>query len=171
MKKIMTVALALSTVLSLNACAPRVGGSNYSVSGAGEVTESYRGVIVGMRSVTISANSPENENQPGVGAAAGALAGGFGGAQIGGGRGSIVAAGVGALAGGIAGHMLEKNLTDQQGVEYQVKLDDGRIMTVAQGAEPAMRTGQRVLVIPSRVSATGKVINRGRVVPDNTVGY
>lgn len=171
MKKVLTVALALTTVLSLNACAPRVGGSNYSVSGAGEMSETFRGVIVGMRTITMAAKSPEHENDPGIGAGAGAFGGALATSGIGGGRGNVAAMGLGALAGGIAGHFAEKALTDQQGVEYQVKLDNGRLITLAQGAEPAMRVGQRVLVTPSRVSDTGKVINRGRVIPDNTAGY
>lgn len=171
MKKVLAVALALTTVLSLNACAPRVGGSNYSVSGAGEAADVQRGVIVAMRPVTIAAKSPEHENEPGVGAMGGALGGALAASSIGGGRGNIAAMGAGALIAGIGGHFIEKGLTDQEGFEYQVKLDNGRLLLMAQGAEPSMRVGQRVLVTQSRVTENGKIVNRGRVIPDNTAGY
>jgi len=51
----------------------------------------------------------------------------------------------------------------QEGTEYQIKLDNGSTITIAQGIEPRLAVGQRVLVIESNRS-------RSRMVPDNT-GY
>lgn len=148
----------------LNGCAPRIGGSNYSVHGAGEVSDTQRGVIVAVRTVTIAAKTAERENEPGVGALAGGLAGGYAGTGIGKGNGSIVASGIGALAGAVAGHFAERHLMEQQGFEYQVRLESGRLITITQGADPAMSVGQRVLIISSNKE-------RGRIIPDTTAGY
>lgn len=159
MKKVLVVSLLCASTLLLEGCAPRIGGSNYSVRGSGEMSQTYRGVIVSSRVVTISAKTAEQENTPGAGALAGGVLGGVAGSTIGGGRGSVVAAGVGAVAGALAGHMMEKGLTDQEGFEYQVRLEDGRLITIAQGADPVLRVGQRVLVVKSDK-------DRGRIIPD-----
>lgn len=159
MKKVLVVSLLCASTMLLEGCAPRIGGSNYSVRGSGEMSQTYKGVIVSSRVVTISAKTAENENTPGAGSLAGGVLGGVAGSTVGGGRGSIVAAGVGAVAGALAGHMMEKGLTDQEGFEYQVRLDDGRLITIAQGADPVLRVGQRVLVIKSDK-------DRGRIVAD-----
>lgn len=163
MKKIITISVLTATALSVTGCAPRIGASDYSIRGAGEVSNTERGVIVNARPVNISASSTAQDNQPGVGAAIGAVTGLAAGNQFGRGRGNAVATGVGAIAGGVAGHLIGQKLTDQQGFEYQVQLDSGRLVTISQGAEPAMRPGQRVLVISSNR-------DRGRVVPDQS-GY
>lgn len=160
MKKIVLLSMLCASMLALEGCAPRIGGSNYSVRGVGEMSDTKRGVIVSARPVTIAAKTAERENEPGAGALAGGLAGGVAaGSLIGQGRGSLAAAGVGALAGAIGGHFIEKGLSDQEGFEYQIRLDEGRLVTMAQGADPVLRVGQRVLVITS-----GK--DRGRVVPE-----
>ena len=161
MKKVLVVSLLCASTIFLEGCAPRIGGSNYSVRGSGEMSKTYRGVVVSSRVIKISAKTAENENTPGVGALAGGTLGGLTGSVIGKGRGSLVAAGVGALTGALAGHMAEKGLTDQDGFEYQVRLEDGQLITIAQGADPVLQVGQRVLVIKSDK-------DRGRIVPDNT---
>lgn len=159
MKKIFLIPVLCSSIFILEGCAPRIGGSNYSVRGSGEMSDTYRGVVVSARPITISAKTAEHENDPGAGALAGGLAGGYAASQIGKGHGSLIAGGVGALAGAIGGHFIEKGLTDQEGVEYQVRLEDGRLTTIAQGAEPVIRVGQRVLVIKSNK-------DRGRIIPE-----
>lgn len=159
MKKIFLIPVLCSSIFILEGCAPRIGGSNYSVRGSGEMSDTYRGVVVSARPITISAKTAENENTPGAGALAGGLAGGYAASHIGGGNGSIIAGGLGALAGAVGGHFAERGLTDQEGVEYQVRLEDGRLTTIAQGAEPVIRVGQRVLVIKSNK-------DRGRIIPE-----
>jgi outer membrane lipoprotein SlyB len=154
--------------LTMNGCAPRIGANNVSIQGVGEMSETLRGVIIAARPVTISASRQDMDNQPGAGAAIGALGGGVLGSQIGGGRGSVVAALAGAAAGGVAGHMIGQKITDQEGMEYQIQLDRGGIVTMRQGADPVMRVGQRVMVI----NASKDMLNHGggnsRVIPDNS---
>lgn len=161
MKKILLSFLFSSSALFLlSGCAPSIGGNDYSVSGTGQVSETYPGVITAKRIVKVNAKSPEHENDIGVGTVAGGVAGGVLGSQIGGGKGAVVAGTLGALGGAVAGHFAEKKLTEQQGYEYQVKLDDGRLLTLTQGATPDLAIGQRVLMI---VPQNG---GRSRVVPD-----
>lgn len=164
MKKIFIISLLCTAPFVLDGCAPRIGGNHYSVRGAGEVSDTQHGVIVSVRTVTIGARTAERENDPGSGALLGGLAAGYGASQIGHGRGSVVAGGVGAIAGAVAGHFIERELTDQQGYEYQVRLQSGRMVTITQGTDPAMSVGQRVLVISSAK-------DRGRIIPDTTPGH
>ncbi len=144
-------------LLIFEGCAPKIGGSDYSLAGAGEVNRAERGTIVSVRVVNINAREA---NEPGVGAAAGAVGGGvLAGSLIGQKRGSLAAGAGGALLGGLAGHFIEQGLVNQQGFEYTVKMDDGSLKVIAQGAEPALQVGQRVLVV-------GSYKSRGRVIPD-----
>lgn len=173
MKKYLVISGIALASMGLEGCAPRIGGSNYSVASAGEVNDTFQGVIISKRIVTIGAKRAEDENQPGIGAAAGALTGAGAGSYIGSGSGSIWAMGAGALVGGVAGHFAEKALTDQEGFEYTVRLNNGRVITLAQGAEPNMAVGQRVLFItPSKPSGReaytfgDKNLSRARIVPD-----
>lgn len=162
MQKIFLLLTVFSSALFLlSGCAPSIGGNDYSVSGTGQVSETLPGVIVAKRVVKVNAKSPEHENDIGVGTVAGGVAGGVLGSQIGGGKGAIVAGTLGAVGGAVAGHFAEKKLTEQEGYEYQVKLDDGRLLTLSQGKTPDLLVGQRVLMI---VPTNG---GRSRVVPDN----
>jgi outer membrane lipoprotein SlyB len=56
---------------------------------------------------------------------------------------------------------LGQKLTDQEGMEYQVQLDRGDLVTMRQGADPMFRAGQRVMVVDS-----GR--GQGRVIADNS---
>jgi outer membrane lipoprotein SlyB len=147
MKKILIFSMSVLTAAPLTGCAPRIGGSDYSVAGSGQVSDALRGVIVGKRVVHINMKDPEHENDPGAGALAGGVGGGVLGSQFGKGRGSTAGAAIGAIAGAIGGHFAEKALTEQDGFEYQIQLDHGRLMTLAQGRDPELSVGQRVLVI------------------------
>ena len=169
MKKILSASLAASLVnsvaisaviiigLAISGCAPRIGANNVSIQGIGQMSETLRGVIIAARPVTISASSPGMDNQPGAGALIGAVGGGLLGSQIGKGKGSVLAGVAGAAAGGVAGHMFGQKLTDQEGMEYQIQLDRGGIVTMRQGADPMFRVGQNVMVINSN-NGQGRVI-------------
>ena len=166
-----TTSLIISSVivsgLAVSGCAPRIGANNISVQGVGEMSETLRGVIIAARPVTISASRQDMDNQPGTGAGLGAVGGGVLGSQIGGGRGRVLAALGGAALGGGAGHMIGQKLTDQEGMEYQIKLDRGGIVTMRQGADPVMRAGQRVMVINSSKDVLNHGGGNSRVIPDN----
>lgn len=143
--------VALSAGVLTTGCAPKLGGNDYSTAAVGEVSRTEEGVILAKRVVNFNATEA---NQPGVGAAAGGVAG-FGlGQAAGGGRGSVATGLIGGLAGAFAGHAAEQGLTHQEGYEYQVKLTKTKeVITIAQGAEPSLNVGQPVYVVKS---------NRGR---------
>jgi outer membrane lipoprotein SlyB len=176
MKKILLTSLTNSVVISavivscitVSGCAPRIGANNVSVQGVGEMSETLRGVIIAARPVTISASRQDMDNQPGAGAAIGAVGGGVLGSQIGQGKGSVLAALGGAALGGVAGHMIGQKITDQEGMEYQIQLDRGGIVTMRQGADPVMRPGQRVMVINSSKDVLNHGGGNSRVIPDNS---
>jgi outer membrane lipoprotein SlyB len=77
----------------------------------------------------------------GVGALIGAAAGGAIGSQIGSGSGNVAATLVGIVAGAAAGSATEGALQSASGLQYTVRLDDGRVLTVVQHREP----GEHVL--------------------------
>lgn len=138
----------ISLALCLTACAPRIGGSDYSMRGVGEVSTIKTGFITSMRRVNVLAKSAQ-DNSIGAGSLLGGLGGAVLGSQIGQGKGSVLAGTLGAVGGAVAGHYAEKGLTDQEGFEYTIKLDNGETVSVTQGLETALTVGQRVNVIYS----------------------
>ncbi len=156
MKKILSAAV-MSAALLLTACSPKLGGSDYSAKGVGEVSTTLKGKVAAVRPITIHGS----DGKVGAGALIGGVSGGLLGSTIGGGKGRIVTGTLGALAAGAAGHLLEQKLSEEEGLEYQVQLERGDLITIAQGAEPKLAVGQKVLVIQS-----GK--DRGRIIADNS---
>ncbi len=154
MKKL-TCFTAVAAVL-LSGCAPKLGGNDYAVSGAGEISQTHKGVILSMRKVNFEGTS----NAQTGGAVAGGVAGAALGSAAGGGRGSLVTMALGGVAGALAGNAIGKAASEQDGLEYTVKLSDGSTITLAQGIEPLLRVGQNVLVIRSDRG-------RSRIVADN----
>lgn len=161
-------------LLAVSACNPKLGGDDYDVQSVGQISKTLKGVVVATRKIKIRVDNPQ---EPGVGAGAGAIGGALAGSTIGGGsRMPLISAVAGGIAGGVAGHLIESKLKEQDGIEYQVKLDRGDLITIAQGAEPKMVVGQRVLVIESdpklQVGRGGVLVEskatRSRIVPDNT---
>lgn len=148
--------------LFLTSCAPKLGGSDYAMADVGANSTSLRGSIVAMRTININASQP---NQPGVGAAVGAVSGGVIGNVISN-HGPFTTL-AGGLLGGVGGHYAEQALTSQEGIEYTVQLDSGEVHTIAQGAEPRMSIGQRVIVVLNNKGYAGQQA-RSRVVPDNS---
>lgn len=159
-KNFICTALAVAiTSSALTGCAPSLGGSDYAIAGVGEAAKTLPGVIVSARPVLLNSGKRSGDDaEVNAGGVIGAGAGALAGSQVGGGRGRYVTGALGALAGGFAGQMVEKNLKTQKGMEYQVRLDRGDIITLAQGAEPAMAPGQRVYVVMSNR-------DRSRIVP------
>lgn len=157
------VNFALLGVCSLlgSGCTPRLGGSDYGISAVGEFSETYIGTIASKSVVRIAGRDTGQDNTPGLGAGLGAVGGALAGSQIGYGKGQIAGAVVGGLAAGVAGHYIEKSLTDQDGFSYTVNLDNGRMVTIVQGAEPNLSVGQRVKVVKSENRRGG----RSRVLP------
>lgn len=158
-KKLVNLSLIAVSVVTLHGCARDISSSNYTEANVGDVSTTYRGIIIASREVNVTGGDSLSDNTTGIlgGGALGALAG----SQIGKGRGAVAGAvGLG-LLGATAGAFAEKELKSQTGMEYTVELKNGKIKTVVQGPEPRLSTGQRVLL---QVNPGG----RSRVVPDNT---
>ena len=161
MKKIIAAGL-LALPLLLTSCAPKLGGKDYSMTEVGTNSTTLRGSVIAIEVVNLNAKQP---NEPGVGALAGGVLGGVGGNVISNhGPFTTVA---GALLGAAAGHFAEQGLTNQEGFNYTVQLDNGQVQNVVQGAEPKLSVGQRVLLVVNDRGSRGQG-PRTRVVPDNS---
>jgi outer membrane lipoprotein SlyB len=91
----------------------------------------------------------------GVGAAVGGVVGGLLGNQIGSGSGRKVATAVGAVGGAVAGHTFEKNRNEQvSGYRVSVRMDNGEQRSFTEGADTAVRAGDRVRVVDGSLQRT-----------------
>lgn len=143
----MRASVTLLTLL-LVACAPNVRPDSYGIGSVGQVNRTVAGVIVSSRLVNI-------DGTQGGGAVAGAGIGGVAGSSIGGSdRANAVGAIGGAVVGAIAGAAAERGASHTKGMEYVVQTENGNLMTIVQGADPALPAGQHVLVLygsPARI--------------------
>lgn len=117
-------------------------GNSYSRNEAGRAQDVRTGRITSIRGVEIEGNSTG-------GTLVGAAAGGLLGNQIGSGSGRTAATVGGALVGGAVGSHAGKAVTAKQGLEIQVKLDDGGSISVVQEADKneSFSQGDRVRVL------------------------
>jgi len=137
--------LALVAPLGLLNCGGPPPNSTYGAYSVGEMASVSYGTIVSMRPVAIQ--TPPT----GIGALTGAAAGGVAGSYIGGDpRANILGAIGGALLGGIAGSAVEGSLSGGRAIEFIIRLDDGRTVSVVQSNENRFAIGQRVAVIYGR---------------------
>ncbi|USO01087.1 MAG: glycine zipper 2TM domain-containing protein [Alphaproteobacteria bacterium] len=148
MKKIISVGFLVPglviSALVVGGCARNISSSMYSESSVGSVAETLEGTILKVRSVTVKGAEKLGENATGM--AIGGLTGGVLGHQFGKGRGNIAATVGGGLLGAGLGALAEDALTTQEGLEYVVRLTDGRLKTVVQGKDNPIAAGQRVLL-------------------------
>lgn len=146
-KILFTAAMAL--VLPLAACTSDISSSHYSAGSVGSVAQTMGGTVVSVRQITVSS---EDNN---AGTLIGGAMGGVAGSQIGGGSTAHILGAVGgAVIGGIAGNAAQRGLSSQNGYEYVIRLDNGSMVTVAQGADILLNPGQRCYVSlgnPARV--------------------
>lgn len=154
-KNFLTVVLLSFFVVS---CARDFGSRSYVATEVGDVSETYAGTILSVTFVTLKEKNRLVDNK--TGATVGLLGGAVLGNTIGRGKGRNVTTVLGGLAGAAAGAAIEDNLSTQQGVQYVVKLDDGRILTVVQGTDIVLNKGQRAYVTYPRSDRT-----RARVFP------
>lgn len=134
MKKLLIFSMVVLMLVSGFGCAKNINPNTYKPSDVGRVQSSSKGVVIDVRFVQIEGN------RSGVGTAAGAGAGGLGGAAIArSGSNSVGKSAIGviggAIVGGLIGTLAEEGLTKQEGYEYQVRMDDGRVITLVQGGE------------------------------------
>ncbi|KHS91648.1 membrane protein [Pectobacterium brasiliense] len=150
MKRLLVVTLA---GITLAGCAntSTLSGDVYSASEAKQVQTVTYGTIVSMRPVQIQAGEDSNV----IGALGGAVLGGFLGNTIGGGSGRSLATAAGAVAGGVAGQSATGAMNRTQGVELEIRRDDGStIMVVQKQGDTKYSVGQRVAM-----ASNGRTIN------------
>jgi outer membrane lipoprotein SlyB len=138
---------ALVAVLAVSGCARDISGGSYVASKVGEVQETLAGKVISVRQVRVESEDQLEDNT--LGLAAGGIAGGVAGNSFGKGTGKGLATVGGALAGATLGALAQKELKNQMGMEYVVKLDRGDLLTVVQGTDEPIGVGQRVYVVKS----------------------
>lgn len=129
-------------LLTLGGCATPMSGDVYSRNSAMQSQNVQFGTIQSIRGVRIAGTKTP------IGAIGGAVVGGLLGSGIGGGLGRDLATVGGAIGGGLAGSAIEEGVTQQNGVEIGVRLDNGRNISVVQAVGGQnFSLGQRVQVI------------------------
>ncbi|SCC52637.1 outer membrane lipoprotein SlyB [Kosakonia oryziphila] len=139
-------ALAVSLIgFTLAGCVNNdtLSGDVYSASEAKQVQNVTYGTIVNVRQVQIQGGDNNNV----IGAIGGAVLGGFLGNTVGGGTGRSLATAAGAVAGGVAGQSVQGAMNKTQGVELEIRKDDGKtIMVVQKQGNTRFSAGQRVVM-------------------------
>lgn len=154
--------IAVASALLLSSCAREISPNVYNESHVGEASRSFRGSIISVREITVTAGEHLEDNSTGIGL--GAVAGGLAGNQFGSGSGNIAATVGGAVLGGVAGAFAEKQLKSQTALEYIVELDNRELRTVVQGTEPRLSPGTRVILM---IGQKG----RSRIVADSNCRF
>jgi outer membrane lipoprotein SlyB len=140
-KRWIGLALAASALAAAAGCATYDGAQNYSVREERGIQSVTYGTVQSVRPVRI------DENGAPVGTIAGAAVGGILGSQVGHGAGRGVGAVLGAVGGGLAGNAIEHSVTQHEGEEIVVRLDNGSTIAVVQGGSQNLRPGDRVQVL------------------------
>lgn len=139
-------ALAVSLIgLSMAGCVNNdsLSGDVYSSSEAKQVQNVTYGTIVNVRPVKLQGGDDTNV----IGGLGGAVVGGLLGNTVGGGSGRTLATAAGAIAGGLAGQQVQGSLNKSQGVELEIRKDDGNTILVVQKlGNTRYYAGQRVVV-------------------------
>jgi len=139
-KRFVAVALAGITLAGCSNTST-LSGDTYSASEAKQVQSVSYGTLVAVRPVKIQGGDDNNV----IGAIGGAVLGGFLGNTIGGGSGRSLATAGGAIAGGLAGQGVQGAINKADGVELEIRKDDGNtIMVVQKQAATRYSVGQRV---------------------------
>lgn len=148
MKKRYQFLFLLLATLTLAACASSRAGNVYSRDEARQPLAVSYGTVLEVKPVTI-----EGTKSP-VGAIMGGAAGAALGNTIGGGTGRTAATVLGGIVGVLAGSALEEGVTQKEGLEIVVELDDGQIVAVVQEADDVYRVGDRVRLLKSANGTT-----------------
>jgi len=157
MKK-MFLSLAFAAFLgALAACTHPPGQNAYDAEEIGKASDIAFGRIMAVKHVNIM------EKNTGAGGLAGATAGGVAGSNVGGGRGSIVGVVAGAILGGLAGSEAERAMRDRVGIQYVIKKENGKIVSIVQNIlkdDQPLAVGQRVMIQTS--GEYQKASNKGK---------
>ena len=136
MKNIIFILLCFLAV----SCARDINNDSYQLSSVGTAGQIGEGVVIDVRDVRI-------QGQNAKGAVLGVAAGGVVGSTIGRGSARILASVGGALAGMLIGGIVQKELSEQKALQYIVRLNNGKMISVIQGMKNRFSVGQRVLVL------------------------
>lgn len=150
MKKNYVMSFFVVTAM-LTGCASSKSGEVYSRDQARQAMTVQLGTVEFVKPVQVEGS------QSGLGAAAGGIAGGVAGSTIGQGKGSTLASLGGAAFGALAGNLAEKKMSEVDGVEITVKLDDGKAIAVVQENDVMFAVGDRVRVLTGR-DGTSRVV-------------
>ncbi len=144
---------ALFMIMALTACGANLDLDRYETSGAGNVNTVSEGVIISARPVTIATENGD------VGQLAGGIIGGVAGGQIGDSAlTQTIGAVGGAVLGGYLGGKAQEGLSRQAGLEYIVKLDSGKTITLTQGDDVKFSVGQSVYVLDADYGERARII-------------
>jgi len=128
-----------------------LSGDVYSSSQAKQVQNVTYGTLLSTRAVQIQGGDDSNV----IGAIGGAVLGGFLGNTVGGGTGRSLATAAGAIAGGVAGQGVQGALNRSDGVELEIRKDDGQtILVVQKVGKTKFSVGQRVMLAGSGSNIT-----------------
>ena len=132
-------------------CAEDINDNSYQMTSVGSADRVGQGVIISVRPVQIQGDSQ-------AGTVTGGLVGGVAASTIGRGSGSVLSSLGGALLGAFVGGLTQEELSEQQALQYIVRLTDGNMITVIQGKRNRLAVGQRVFVLYGRET---------RLIPDD----
>ena len=125
-------------------CVSSPSGSAYTRNEARTAQQVQLGTVVSVRDVQIEGTKSN------IGTGVGAVAGGIGGSYLGKSpRGTALGALGGAVAGGLLGSVAEEGLTKRAGLQITVRLDNGQVLAITQGADEPFAPGERVQVLTS----------------------
>ncbi|MDC9725620.1 MAG: glycine zipper 2TM domain-containing protein [Gammaproteobacteria bacterium] len=139
--KALTILILAPLSLLLVSCASKLQGDTYSREDARAVQTVQYGTVEDVRLVVI-----EGTKTP-IGSAAGAVVGGIAGSSVGDGKGAAVATVIGAVAGGLAGSAAEEAITQTQGIELVIRMNNtNKIISLVQQHNPEkpFHVGDRV---------------------------
>jgi outer membrane lipoprotein SlyB len=138
--KILRLTLVVGLPLLTTACGQSYSPDTYSSSAVQQANKVDQAVVVGIRSVAISAD-------PTLGTATGGAAGGIAGSQVGSGAVQAFGALGGTLAGGLVGNAVAHSAGDTNGYEYIVRKPNNDLLSVTQKDETPLSIGEHVLII------------------------
>jgi outer membrane lipoprotein SlyB len=144
----LVVAVALSSAVLVTGCAMNSSSPDVYTASQAQREETVRmGVVESVRGVKIDSS---NGQPSGLGAIGGGALGAVAGSALGGGRGSILTGIVGGIAGAVAGNTVENGVALRDGLQITVRLDNGELRAITQGATGEMfQAGERVRLLSS----------------------
>ena len=141
MRRLALSFVLLSGLLPLIGCKPAYSPNTYASTAAQAEATVDRGIIIGVRQVTIASSGA-------IGAATGGAAGGVAGSQLAGGPLTTAFGAIGGtLVGGIGGTAAAQAVADTKGWEYIVQEPDAKLVSVTQTSKAALPIGLHVLVV------------------------